>query len=85
MKIFVVFDAYVDSSQINSKIGELKISGVKSVEALERVAGEVPRYCLSFDIDDNSAQETGSRLKEILGQYSSYMSNLTWGAYKDID
>jgi hypothetical protein len=85
MRVFIVFDAYADSYQVSGRIGELKsINGVKSVEALERVAGEAPRYCLAFDIDDDTAQETGARLKETLGQYSSYMSNVAWGAYKKI-
>jgi len=85
MKVFVVFDSYADSYQVSGRIGELKgISGVKSVEALERARGEVPRYCLAFEIEDEGAQETGGRLKEVLGQYSSYMSNVAWGAYKKI-
>lgn len=85
MKVFVVFNAYVDSHDVSSRIGELKgIDGVTSVEALEKVAGEVPRYCLAFDIEDDRAQETGEKLKAKLDQYSSYMSNVAWGAYKKI-
>jgi len=85
MRVFVVFNTYVDSYEVTGRIGELKgISGVRSVEALERVAGEVPRYCLAFDIEDEVAEETGAKLKETLDQYSSYMSNVTWGAYRKI-
>jgi len=85
MKVFVVFNAYVGSYEVSGRIGELKsIDGVKSVEAMERVAGEVPRYCLAFEIDDETAQKTGEKLKQTLGQYSSYMSNVVWGAYKKI-
>ena len=85
MKLFVVLDAYVDSYQLSGGVWEFKsIKGVKSVEALEKVAGEVPRYCLAFDIEDDGAKETGEKLKATLGQYSSYMSNVAWGAYKKI-
>ena len=85
MKVFVIFDAYVDSYQVNDRMAELEnINGVNSAKALERVSGEVPRYCLEIDIEDEGAQETGEKLKSALGQYSSYMSNVAWGAYKKL-
>jgi len=85
MKVFVVFDAYVDGYQVNDRMAELEsISGVNSARALERTAGEVPRYLLEIDMEDEYAQETGQKLKAALGQYSSYMSNVAWGAYKKI-
>ncbi len=85
MRVYIIFDAYVDSYDVSDRIPELKsIDGVNSVEALERVAGEVPRYCLAFEIDDDKGQETGARIKSTLDQYSSYMSNVAWGAYKKI-
>jgi hypothetical protein len=62
----------------------MSIDGVESVEALEKVAGEVPRYLLAFEIDDDKAQATGEKLKSVIGQYSSYMSKMAWGAYKKI-
>ena len=51
---------------------------------MERVAGKVPRYCLAIEIENENAQETGDQLKRALGEYSSYMSNVAWGAYKNI-
>lgn len=85
MKAFIIFDAHADSYQVSGRIPELKsIDGVKSVEALERVAGEVPRYLLAFEIDDDKAQAAGEKLKSVLNQYSSYMSRVAWGAYRKI-
>jgi len=85
MKAFIIFDSHVEKYDVTDRIPELKgISGVTSVELLERVAGEVPRYCLEFEIDDDSAQETGAKLKSVLDEYSSYMSNVAWGAYNKI-
>ncbi len=85
MKVFIVFDAYVDSYQVSDRVGEFKsIEGVKSVEAMERVAGKVPRYCLALEIEDESAERTGERLKSVVNQYSSYISNVAWGAYNKI-
>ena len=85
MRAYIIFDAYVDSYDVSDRIPELKsIDGVESVEALERVAGEVPRYCLAFELDDDKAQDAGAKLKSTLDQYSSYMSNVAWGAYKKI-
>ena len=51
---------------------------------LEAVAGKVPRYCIQLRIEDENAQATGAKVKEALSQYSSYMSNVAWGAYKKI-
>ena len=85
MKLFAVFDTYAESYQIKDAISELKsIKGVKSIEVLERVAGEVPRYCVAYDIEDDGAQETMERIRQAASQYSSYISNHTWGAYKKI-
>jgi len=85
MRAFLVFDSYADSYEVSGVISELKaISGVKSVEALERVKGEVPRYCLAFDIQDDVAEETGAKLMEVRNKYSSYISNVVWGAYRKI-
>jgi hypothetical protein len=85
MKIFAVFNAYASSYEVSGEAVKLgDISGVNSVEVLEKVAGEVPRYCIALDVDDATAQETGDKLKAALGQYSSYMTNVAWGAYKKI-
>ena len=85
MKAFIIFDAYVDGYQVSDRIPELmSIDGVESVEALERLAGEAPRYLLAFEINDDKAQEAGEKLKSVLNQYSSYMHNVGWGAYKKI-
>lgn len=85
MKVFVVFNSYSSSYEVSDAAAGLKnISGVNSVETMEKVAGEVPKYCISLDIDDATAEETGAKLKAAIGQYSSYMSNMAWGAYKKI-
>ena len=85
MKIFVVFDASASSYEVSGEASGLKgISGVNSVETMERAAGDVPRYCMAIDIDDATAEDTGAKLKAELAKYSEYMSNLAWGAYKKI-
>jgi hypothetical protein len=85
MKIYVVFDAYAESYQVSDRAAELsKINGVISIETMERVAGKVPRYCLAIEIENENAQETGDQLKRALGEYSSYMSNVVWGAFRKI-
>jgi len=85
MKLFVVFDTSSASYEVKEALSDMKsINGVNSIDLLERVAGEVPRYCVTYDIDDDSAEETGRELKKAISQYSQYMSNLAWGAYKKI-
>jgi hypothetical protein len=51
---------------------------------LERVAGEVPHYCVTCDLDDDAAVETGEALLKAINQYSQHISNFAWGAYKKI-
>ena len=86
MKIYVVFDAYSASKyDVSDAAAGLKnISGVNSLTTLERAAGEVPQYCIEIDIADDNADVTGGKIKEAFGRYSSYMSNVAWGAYKKI-
>ena len=85
MKIFVVFDAYASSYDVSDAAAGLKsISGVNSVTTMEKVAGEVPRYCIEVDIEDENAEATGAKLREAFGEYSSYMTNVAWGAYKKV-
>jgi hypothetical protein len=86
MRLFSVFDTYVDSYQIKDAVADLKmgIKGIRSVEVMERVAGEVPRYCVEYDIEDDGAQETIERIRQAGSQYSSYISNHVWGVYKKI-
>ena len=85
MTLFSVFDTYADSYEVRDAVGELKsIDGVKSIEVMERAAGEVPRYCVAYGIEDDGAEETIEKIRQAVGQYSSYMSNHSWGAYKKI-
>lgn len=85
MKVFVVFDTSAESYQIKEVLSDMKsINGVNSIDLLERVAGEVPRYCITYDIEDDGTKETGEALKKAMSQYLQYMSNLAWGAYKNI-
>ena len=85
MKLFAVFDTYADSYEIKEALEELRsIKGVKSIQLMERAAGEVPRYCVAYDIEDIGYQETVEKIRQASGQYSSYISNHTWGAYKEI-
>ena len=85
MKVFVVFDADASSYDISDgAAGLTSISGVNSVVAMEKVAGEVPRYCIEIEIADEDAEATGARLRDAFGMYSSYMSNMGWGVYKKI-
>lgn len=76
---------YADSYEVREAVDELRgIRGVKSVEMLERVAGEVPRYCVAYELEDDRAEETIERVRQVGSQYSSYVSNNAWGAYKKI-
>lgn len=76
---------YADSYEVREAVDELRgIKGVKSVEMLERVAGEVPRYCVAYELEDDRAEETIERVRQMGRQYSSYVSNNAWGAYKKI-
>lgn len=85
MKVFFVFDTHVDSYEVSSRAGAWKnIDGVKSVEALERVEGQMARYAFSLDVEDDKVQEIESRIKTSMDQYASYISNASWGAYKKI-
>ena len=85
MKLFSVFDTYASSYDVKDAIAELKnIKGVKSIEIMERVVGEAPRYCVAYDIDDDDSEGTIKRIRQATGQYSSYVSNSAWGAYKKI-
>ena len=85
MKLFSVFDTNAESYQVRDAVDELKsIKGVKSIEVMQRVAGEVPRYCVVYDIDDNDGQETIERIRQAGSRYSEYVSNSAWGAYKKI-
>ncbi|MFC1714299.1 hypothetical protein ACFL6S_11580 [Candidatus Poribacteria bacterium] len=85
MKLFSVFDTYASSYEVKDAIAELQsIKGVNSIEAMERVAGEVPRYCLAYDIDNTDAEKTIERIRQAASEYSSYVSNSAWGAYKKI-
>jgi len=85
MRLFSVFDTYADSYEVREAVDELRgIKGVKSVEVLERVAGEVPRYCVAYELEDDGAEETIERIRQAGSHYSSYVSNNAWGAYKKI-
>ena len=85
MKVISVFDTYADSHQVKEAISGLKgIKGIKSIEVMERTSGEVPRYCIIYDIDDEDAEDTIQRVKWAGEQYSSYVSNNHSGAYKKI-
>lgn len=85
MKVFTIFDSSAGTYQVKEAIEDFKsIKGVKSIEIMEKVAGEVPRYNVAYEIEDDGAEETGEALKQAISQYSQYMSNLAWGAYKNI-
>ena len=85
MKLFSVFDTNAASYEVKDAVAELRrIEGVKSAEVMERAAGEVPRYCVMYDIEDDDAEATIERVRQAGGQYSSYVSNHAWGAYKKI-
>ena len=85
MKVFAVFDTPAEGYQIREALSEMKsIKGVNSIDLLERVAGEVPNYCVTCDLDDDGAEETGAALLKAINQYSQQISNLAWGAYKNI-
>lgn len=85
MKLFSVFDTNAESYQVRDAVDELRsIKGVKSIEVMQRVAGEVPRYCVVYDIDDDDGQGTIERIRQAGNRYSEYVSNSAWGAYKKI-
>jgi len=85
MKLHFVFDASVETYQITDRLGgSLSIDGISSVELFEKIEGEVPRYCLVYEIDDSKAESAKSSLKSGLSRYSSYLSNTSWCSYKSL-
>ena len=90
IRVLCAFDVYVDGQEISGELIKPEvakltaISGINSAELLERVAGEVPRYCIALDVDDVADPEVGEKLMAMLDYYSSDMANVTWGAYSKI-
>jgi hypothetical protein len=85
MRGIVQFEANIDSYTLTSNAGVVSsIEGVRSLEILERSSGQMPRYCLLVDIDDEKAQEIEAKLKELLGQYSDFLNQVSFGVYKKL-
>lgn len=85
MKAFVNFDAYVETYEVANEISLYRHRpGVQSVHLLERAVGKSPRYCVELDVDDESSEQLMKSIEAQVGQYSSYLSNVSWGAYKQV-
>ena len=85
MRGIVHFEANVDGYTLTSNAGVVSsIEGIKSVEILERFTGQTPRYCLLLEVEDDKAQHIETKLKNLLGQYSGFISQVSLGLYKKI-
>lgn len=85
MRGIVHFEANVDGYTLTGNAGVVSsIEGIKSVEILERFTGQTPRYCLLLEVEDDKAQHIETKLKNLLGQYSGFLSQVSLGVYKKI-
>ncbi len=85
MRGIVHFEANVDGYTLTSNAAVVSsIEGIKSVEILERFTGQTPRYCLLLDVEDDKAQDIETKLQDLLGQYSGFLSQISLGVYKKI-
>ncbi len=85
MKTMLMFDASASSYEIKSELYVLKnIEGVQSVEVLERIGGEAPRYCVEVVADDDKAELLAQRSQSLRAQYAGYISNAREISYKTV-
>ena len=85
MRGIVQFEANIDSYTLTTNAGVVSsIEGVQSLEILERSSGQMPRYCLVLEVEDERAEEIETRLKDLLGQYSGFLSQVSLGLYKKL-
>ena len=85
MRGIVQFEANIDSYTLTTNAGVVSsIEGVQSLEILERSSGQMPRYCLILEVEDERAEEIETRLKDLLGQYSGFLSQVSLGLYKKL-
>ncbi len=85
MRGIVQFEANVDSYALTSNAGVVSsIEGVQSLEILERSSGQMPRYCLILEVEDERAEEIETRLRDLLGQYSGFLSQVSLALYKKL-
>lgn len=83
MKLFVQFDASVSSYEIKNELSMVSSwAGIKSVQLLEKVSGEAPRYCAEVDVADDQVQALRDRLRGLESQYSGYVFNMKEIAYR---
>jgi hypothetical protein len=85
MRGIVQFEASIDTYTLTSNAGVVSsIDGVNSVEIMERFVGQSPRFCLVLDVEDEKAEEIEAKLKDLLGQYSDFLSQVSLGLYKKL-
>jgi hypothetical protein len=83
MKVFVQFDASVSSYEIKNELSMASSwSGVKSLQLLEKVSGEAPRYCVEVDVADDQLQAFRDRIGGLKSQYSGYVYNMKELAFR---
>jgi hypothetical protein len=84
MKVLVQFDASVSSYEIRNELSSVSSwSGIGNVKLLERISGEVPRYCVEAEVADDQAQGFHDRLGALTSRYSGYVYNVKELAYRD--
>ena len=85
MKMYITFDAVIDSYEIKSNLYMVSgIEGVSSTQLYEKVSGDAPRYCIELDVADDQAASVGEKLSSVQAQYSGYISNTHRVAYKAV-
>lgn len=83
MKLLVQFDASASSYEIRTELSvATSWTGVASVELLEKVAGDIPRYCAVLDVADDRLEDIRSRVRGLASQYAGYAYNVKELAYR---
>jgi hypothetical protein len=85
MKVLFQFDASASSYEIRGELAAVSSwSGVKKVELLEKVSGDVPRYCVEVEVADDQAQALRDRTHGMQSQYSGYVYSMKEIAYRSV-
>lgn len=83
MKLLVQFDASASSYDIRNELSAATSwPGVASIELLEKVAGDVPRWCAALEVADDRLEDVRSRVRSLASQYAGYAYNVKELAYR---
>ena len=83
MKLLFQFDASASSYEIKSALSMMSSwTGVRSVQLLEKVSGDAPRYCVEVEVADDQVQGVRDRARGLQAQYSGNVYNAKELAYR---